>query len=44
MLISAHRKLRNIAEAMMHNVPDVIHHFLDIKPWVGSEDDDDGYW
>jgi hypothetical protein len=43
MLIYAHRKLRNVAEAMTNNVPDVVHHFLNIEAQVGDEEDDDGY-
>jgi hypothetical protein len=42
MLISAHRKLGNVAEAMSNNVPDVVRCFLDIKAQVDSEEDDDG--
>jgi hypothetical protein len=42
MLISAHRKLGNVAEAMLNNVPDVVRHFLDIEAQVDSEEDDDG--
>jgi hypothetical protein len=40
-LISAHRKLRNVA--MMNNVPDAVRCFLDIEAQVGDEEDDDGY-
>jgi hypothetical protein len=42
MLISAHRKLGNVAEAMSNNVPDAVRHFLDIEAQVDSEEDDDG--
>jgi hypothetical protein len=44
MLISTHRKLKNVGEAMTNNVPDVVCHFLDIEAQVGSkEEDDDKY-
>jgi hypothetical protein len=43
MLISAHRELRNIAEGMTNNVPDMVRRFLDIKAQVGNEEEDDGY-
>jgi hypothetical protein len=39
---SAHRKLRNVAEAMPNNVPSMVCHFLDIKAQVSDEEDDDG--
>ena len=34
-------KLRNVAEAMVNDVPDRVCHFLDIEAQVGSKEDDD---
>jgi hypothetical protein len=42
MLISTHRKLGNVAEAMSNSVPDAVRCFLDIEAQVDSEEDDDG--
>ena len=43
MLISTHRELRNVAEGMTNNVPDMVRRFLSIEAQVSSKEEDDGY-